>query len=210
MVDTLRSWPISHWCRLCRLVRKKQCGFWSLWFTVWTSQAASPHLCVKPYNHPVVCSCSRRVCHKPQPTFVVKRPAASVGRDLKMGNHPSTPRSRSLRRSNTSIRRSCRRHHRRRLSSRRKLKRSYSVRCVSLRNFHPVPSVPIGARHKRQSVKFNAFGNARLVRELWFDFHAPPWRSILFSSCPFATEVSWLGYHGTCAWRGIRVLRTHF
>ena len=41
-------------------------------------------------------------------------------------------------------------------------------------------------------------------------FYATPWRSILFSSCPFATEVSWLGYHGTCAWRGIRVLRTHF
>ena len=41
-------------------------------------------------------------------------------------------------------------------------------------------------------------------------FYAPPWRSILFSSCPFATEVSWLGYHGTCAWRGIRMLRTHF
>ena len=41
-------------------------------------------------------------------------------------------------------------------------------------------------------------------------FYAPPWRSILFSLCPFATEVSWLGYHGNCAWRGIRVLRTHF
>ena len=41
-------------------------------------------------------------------------------------------------------------------------------------------------------------------------FYAPPWRSIPFSSCPFATEVSWLGYHGTCAWRGIRVLRIHF
>ena len=39
--------------------------------------------------------------------------------------------------------------------------------------------------------------------------YAPPWRSILFSSCPFATKVSWLGYHETCAWRGIRVLRIH-
>ena len=76
-----------------------------------------------------------------------------------------------------------------------------SIRRTHSHRGHERWNWPIGIR-KQQPIK-------REFR-LLYHFYAPPWRSILFSSCPFATEVSWLGYHGTCAWRGIRVLRTHF